>query len=66
MQKLQKGEENDARIPEFVPSFTPQKTNLQALLMNKPGDLESATAVSSVLEQDFTRTSMEYLVNPEP
>jgi hypothetical protein len=54
---------------DFVPSLTPQEENLKVIFASQPSVLQhSATEMPSsadILKQDFTKTTMKHLINPQ-
>jgi len=67
--KLIEEETDDDNAVDFVPSLMPQKGNLEAMLASKVLDSQcSAAGIPSsadILKQDFTRTTLEHLIQPE-
>lgn len=67
--KLLEEDIGDDNPVNFVPSLTPQKTNLKAVLTSQPSVLKcSATGEPSsadILKQDFSKTTLQHLIKPE-
>lgn len=67
--KLVEEEKDDDSTVDFVPSLTPQKSNLKAIIASQPSAFQtSATEIPSpadILKQDFTSTTLQHLIKPE-
>jgi hypothetical protein len=67
--KLGEEETLDDSTVDFVPSLTPQKTNLETIFASQPSAFQSsATGIPSsadILKQDFTSTTLQHLIKPE-
>jgi hypothetical protein len=67
--KLIDEETDDDSAVDFVPSLMPQKGNLEAILASEVLDLQCSGAgipsSADILKQDFTRTTLEHLIQPE-
>jgi hypothetical protein len=67
--KLVEEETDDDSTVDFVPSLTPQKANLEAIIASQPSAFQtSATEIPSpadILKQDFTGTTLQHLIKPE-
>ncbi|XP_033610819.1 TATA box-binding protein-associated factor RNA polymerase I subunit B isoform X3 [Cryptotermes secundus] len=55
-------EETDDSTVEFVPSLTPQKANLEAIIAALPSAFKTS---AHILKQDFTSTTLQHLIKPE-
>jgi hypothetical protein len=66
---VEEEEADDDSTVDFVPSLTPQKANLKAIIASQPSAFQtSATEIPSpadILKQDFTSTTLQHLIKPE-
>ncbi|PSN45589.1 hypothetical protein C0J52_15087 [Blattella germanica] len=63
MEKLQ--HDDFVSKPEFVSSLTPLKSNLEFVLTSELDTFQLSSEVLSILHQDFTETTLDYLLDPK-